>query len=376
MQAAEALEAARMVGSTSGQTFVRIALPLSRPAIVAGSALALMETLADLGACELLGIQSLTVSVYVTWATRGSVEGAAQIALAMLGVVAALLLLTYVSRSRREYASASARPLAARPLGPILGSVAAGACAVPVLVGFVAPALHLALIAAEKLMERGVSPLLLSYAWNSARFAAAASIIAVAAGFTVALCQRCLRLSAPLRIVQLGYAVPGTVLAVGLLGVLSAADAAISLLGVKDLRGALLLASAVGVIMAYLARFLAIPSSAIEAGYAKLPRALDEAAQISGAGVLSLASRIHWPLLQPVIRAAALLLFIECVKELPATLLLRPLNTETLATFLYGEASRGVYEDGAAAALAIVVLGLLPIIILSRSAARPGASGR
>lgn len=151
----------------------------------------------------------------------------------------------------------------------------------------------------------------------------------------------------------------------GLLAILSAADTLIDLLGANGLRGALLLASAVGVILAYLARFLAIPTSAIEAGYAKLPRALDEAAQLAGAGPLSLACLIHWPLLQPAIRSAALLLFIECVKELPATLLLRPLNTETLATFLYGEASRGVYEDGAVAALAIVALGLLPIMLLA-----------
>jgi iron(III) transport system permease protein len=367
MQSAEAIEAARILGSSGGRVFARIAVPLARPAIAAGSALALMETLADLGACELLGIQSLTVSVYVTWATRGSVEGAAQIALAMLAPVALLLLLTYMARPGRTYFSAPARPLAARRLGPVAGILAASACALPVLLGFVAPAIHLAQLALSRVAERGVSPMLLAYAWNSARFAVVATILAVAAGFALAFCQRYLRLNAPMRIVQTGYAVPGTVLAVGLLGMLSAADAIIDLVGIEDLRGALLLASSVGVIMAYLARFLAIPASALEAGYAKLPRALDEAAQAAGAGPAALARGIHWPLLQPAIRSAALLLVIECVKELPATLLLRPLNTETLATFLYGEASRGAYEDGAVAALAIVALGLLPIILLSRS---------
>lgn len=371
MQSAEALEAARILGSSSARVFVRIAVPLARPAIAAGAGLALMETLADLGACELLGVQSLTVSVYVTWATRGSVEGAAQIALAMLAPVAGLLLLTHRWRSRRGYLSGPSRPLAARRLGPISGTFAAVACTLPVLLGFAAPALHLALLGTARIAEHGVSPVLLSYAWNSARFAAAATVLAVAAGFTLAFCQRYLRINTPVRIVQTGYAVPGTVLAVGLLGILSAADTVIDLIGIKDLHGALLLASAIGVILAYLARFLAIPTSAVEAGYAKLPRALDEAAQVAGAGVFSVASRIHWPLLQPVLRSAALLLFVECVKELPATLLLRPLNTETLATFLYGEASRGVYEDGAVAALAMVALGLLPIILLSR----PGKPG-
>jgi iron(III) transport system permease protein len=367
MQSAEVLEAAQILGGSGSRVFFQIAVPLARPAIAAGSSLALMETLGDLGACELLGIQTLTVSVYVTWATRGSIEGAAQIALAMLVPVAALLAITYASRSGRFYASESSRPLAARRLGPFVGGLAASACAIPVLLGFVAPAAHLALLALTRVAERGVSPMLLSYAWNSARFAAAATVLAVAAGFMLAFCQRYTRIAVPVRVAQAGYAVPGTVLAVGLLGILSAADAAIDLIGVESLRGALLAVSAIGVIMAYIARFLAIPTSAVEAGYAKLPRAMDEAAQAAGAGALSVGRLIHWPLLQPAIRSAALLLFIECVKELPATLLLRPLNTETLATFLYGEASRGVYEDGAVAALSMVALGLLPIMLLSRS---------
>lgn len=367
LQSAEALEAARILGSSGGRAFFQIAVPLARPAIAAGSALALMETLGDIGACEFLGIQSLTVSLYVTWATRGSVEGAAQIALAMLVPVAGLLLLTYRSRVGRISAAATPRPLAARRLAPLAGAAAATACAIPVLLGFAAPAVHLLLLAWARVSEHGVSPLLLSYAWNSARFAAAASVLAVAAGFTLAFCQRYARINMPVRIVQTGYAVPGTVVAVGLLGILSAADAAIGFLGIENLRGALLLASPFGLLLAYLARFLAIPTSAVEAGYAKLPPALDEAARIVGANASAVARDIHWPLLRTTIGSAALLVFIECVKELPATLLLRPLNTETLATFLYGEASRGVYEDGAVAALAMIALGVLPILLLSQS---------
>lgn len=367
MQSAEVLEAGRILGSSGSRLFVQLALPLARPAIAAGSGLALMETLGDLGASELLGLQTLTVSVFVTWATRGSVEGAAQIALAMLAPVGLLLALSYASRRGRVYSTGISRPLAPRDLHPVAGIAAACACGLPVVLGFVVPASHLALLAISRAAERGISPALLSYAWNSARFAASATVIAVLAGFALAFCQRYLRANGPVRIVQMGYAVPGTVLAVGLLGILSTADAVVELIGLSSLRGALLLASAVGVVIAYLARFLAIPTSAIEAGYAKLHRGFDEAAQIAGATATSIAVAIHWPMLLPAIRIAALLLFVECVKELPATLLLRPLNTETLATFLYGEASRGVYEDGAIAALAIVALGLVPIILLSRS---------
>ncbi|MGD9616859.1 MAG: ABC transporter permease [Alphaproteobacteria bacterium] len=364
MQSAEPFEAAQIDGASYARIFAHIALPLVRPAIAAGAGLALMEALADLGASELLGVQTLTVSVYVTWVTRGSVEGAAQIALAMLVPVAGLLWLA--NRSRVAEGSASgASPPALRQLGLTSGLFAAAACAVPILLGFLAPAAHLMLLSAARIIDRGVSPMLLDYAWNSARFAAMATMIAIAAGFALALCQRYRRANGPTRLVQTGYAVPGTVLAVGLLGILSAVDAMIGLMEVESLRGALLLASAVGVVLAYLARFLAIPASALEAGYAKLSRALDEAAQSEGAGIAAIAGKIHWPLLRPVIGAAALLMFIECVKELPATLLLRPLNTETLATFLYGEASRGVYEDGAIAALVMLALGLLPLILLS-----------
>jgi iron(III) transport system permease protein len=373
MQAAEQIEAARVLGASSAQIFRCIALPLARPAIIVGAGLALMETLGDLGACELLGIPTLTVSVYVTWATRGSVEGAAQIALAMLVPVAALLWIMQRERTGGIHAAAP-RPLAPRDLGPVAGWGAAVLCALPVLLGFVAPAMHLARLAGERLVERGLSPRLWEYAWNSARLAAIATVVAIAAGFTLAFIQRYRRADGPTRVAQTGYAVPGTVLAVGLLGVLSATDALIGWSGIARLREALLLASAVGVVLAYVARFLAIPAGGIEAGYAKLPRALDEAAQTAGAGAAAVAWDIHRPLLCPAIGAAALLMFVECVKELPATLLLRPLNTETLATFLYGEAARGVYEDGAMAALAILLLGLLPIVLLSGSMRHGGAA--
>jgi iron(III) transport system permease protein len=364
MQSAEPFEAAQLDGASGARVFTRIALPLAGPAIAAGAGLALMEALADLGASELLGAQTLTVSVYVTWVTRGSVEGAAQIALAMLAPVAGLLWLANRSKVAGNF-SAGASPLVPRQLGWIAGLFAAVACALPIVLGFVAPAVHLMLLSATRIVDRGVSPMLLGYAWNSACFAVAATAIAVASGFVLALCQRYRRADWPTRIAQTGYAVPGTVLAVGLLGMLSAADAAIGLIGVEFLRGALLMASAAGLVMAYLARFLAIPASALEAAYANLPRELDEAAQSEGAGMTAAAWRIHWPLLRPAIGAAALLMFIECIKELPATLLLRPLNTETLATFLYGEASRGVYEDGAFAALIMLVLGLLPLLLFS-----------
>lgn len=372
MQSTEALEAARVIGSSGARLFFRIALPMARPAIAAGTALALMEVLGDIGASEFLGIQTLTLSVYVTWATRGSVEGAAQIALAMLIPVAILFALEHNVRRRRLRAETPSRPLLRRRLRGWRAALATLACVLPVVLGFAAPALHLVFAARTRIAEHGVPWGLAGLAWNSARFAALATVLAILAGFVLAYCQRSAKLSLPVRIVQIGYAIPGTVLAVGLLGMLAAIDATIQLLGWQILRGPLVLASAAALVIAYVARFLAVPVSALEAGYARLPMALDDAARAVGAHGASIAWRIHVPLLHPMLRVSALLLFIECMKELPATLLLRPLNTETLATFIYGEAARGTYEDGAVAALLMVALGLLPVLLLARA----GPAGR
>ena len=369
LQSAEALEAGRVIGSSGARLFFRIALPLARPAIAAGAALALMEVLGDIGASEFLGIQTLTLSVYVTWATRGAVEGAAQLALAMLIPVALLFALEHTTRHRRMRADSFSRPLQPRRLHGWRAALATLACAIPVALGFVAPVLHLLIASWARIDEHGLPGNLPLLAWNSARFAALATLLALAAGFTLAFCQRLARANLPVRIVQIGYAIPGTVLAVGLLGLLAAIDAVIQTFGLTFLRAPLLLASAGALVMAYVARFLAVPVSALEAGYARLPLVLDDAARAVGASPRSVAWHIHRPLLHPMLRASALLLFIEGMKELPATLLLRPLNTETLATSLYAEAARGTYEDGTSAALVMVLLGLIPVLLLAR--ARP-----
>jgi len=367
MQSAEALEAARVLGASGWHSFFRVALPLARPAIAAGTGLALMEALGDVGAAEFLGVQTLTLSVYVTWATRGSVEGAAQIALAMLVPVAALLALERASRRGRARTDSAARPPLPRSLSGPAAWAASLACAVPVLLGFVAPAGYLVAAAWERIATHGVPPDLGWLAWNSARFAGVAAIAVIAAGFALAFCQRMTEAHAPMRLVQVGYAVPGTVLAVGLLGLLAAVDATISMLGLAALRVPLLLASSMALVVAYMARFLAVAANAMEAAYHRLPHVLDDAARAVGARAAALAWQIHWPLLRPATAAAFLLVFIECVKELPATLLLRPLNTETLATFVYGEAARGTYEEGAVAALVMVALGMLPVALLARA---------
>ncbi|PZQ11274.1 MAG: iron ABC transporter permease [Ancylobacter novellus] len=377
MQSAAVLEVPRTLGAGPWRTFFTVALPLARPAIAVGAALALMEALNDVGAAEFLGVRTLTVSVYTTWVNRSSVEGAAQIALMMLGLVIALVALERWARRRQATMSSArqARRAAPRDPGPLGRALCVAVCAAPILVGFVAPALHLANEAAARVAAFGFPAQIVAEAANSFAFAGLATVIAVAFGFTAAyaarLCGKPAKLA--LRTAGVGYAMPGVVVAVGLLTPLAAFDNMVDgwsreLFGVST--GLLISGSGAALIYAYVVRFLAIPAGAIEAGLGKIPRSLDDTARSLGERPFGVALRIHAPLAAPAIGAAALLVFVDCMKELPATLLLRPLNFETLATHVYGEAARGSYESGAVAALAIVAVGLLPVVLIAKASGK------
>ncbi len=383
-QAAGLLEAARTLGATRAQLFRRVALPLARPAIAVGVALALLEALNDIGASEFLGVQTLTVSIYTTWVSRGDLPGAAQIALAMLLLVALLLMLEKRGRRRQRYAS-TLRP---RPMQPqtLRGGMAVLAFvlgAMPVLIGFLVPATYLGWEALQRMRVAGVSPQLLQALWNTLGIALAATVVVMAVGLVVAWAVRLAQArrggglaSACSRVTSLGYAIPGTVLAIGLLVPMGAADALFA-----ELRSAIdggraqmfLMGSVVALVLAYTLRFLAIAVGGIEAGLARVPSSLDHAASNLGETSGGMLRRVHLPLLQPALAAAALLVFVDTMKELPATLVLRPMNFETLATWLYAEAARGTYEEGAVAALLIVLSGLLPVVLLARAGAAHGA---
>jgi len=383
-QAASLLEAARSLGTSQAAVFGRVALPLARPAIAVGAALALLETLNDIGASEFLGVQTLTVSVYTTWVTRSDLAGAAQIALAMLVLVVGVIALERHGRRRQGYAN-TLRPRPMRPQrlrGPA-ALLALALVALPVLLGFVAPATYLALESWQRLADGGgVSPMLWRSTWNTLRVAALATGLTLSAGLVLAWAlrlaqaRRRARLAAlALRVGSLGYAVPGTVLAIGLLVPLAWFDdggnAVLQWFGQAPRM--LLMGSVAALVLAYTLRFLIISAGGIEAGFARVPASLDQAARALGASPGATLRRVHLPLLRPSMAAAALLVFVDAMKELPATLLLRPLNFETLATWLYADAARGAYEDGAMAALLIVLAGLVPVILLARTGARTGA---
>ncbi|MCX5495942.1 iron ABC transporter permease [Kaistia dalseonensis] len=378
MQSTTLLDAARTLGAGPGPAFLHIALPMARPAIAIGVSLALLETLNDIGASEFLGVRTLTVAIYTTWVTRSSIEGASQIALVMLAIVFALLLL---ERHARRHLNVAATPRGGRQpteraLRPLAALLAMLACFLPIMFGFVVPASYLVLSAWQRIGRDGLPGDLWLWVGNSLTVASIATVLTILLGLFLASAARMIRnpgIQPLIRLSGIGYAIPGTVLAVGLLVPLAGLDNLIAN-GVRSLTGnrigLVLIGSGMALILAYSIRFLTIATGGIESGFARISPSVDMAARILGATPQRLTRDIHVPLLSPAIAAAAMLVFVDCMKELPATLLLRPLNFETLATHVYGEAARGTYEDGAIAALAIVLVGMIPVIILARTGTR------
>lgn len=374
MQSASVLDAARTLGAARRALFFRVALPLARPAVAVGLTLALLEALNDIGAAEFLGVRTMTVSIYTTWATRSDVAGAAQIALAMLAIVLALMLLERRARRLQRYASDAQHPRLLEPV-PLRGLAAAAAltaCLIPIAVGFLAPSVYLVDAAVERIRFAGVSQAIVRETVNTVVVSVIATILTMVCGVVVAYSARLSRrrLTHGLaRAASLGYAVPGTVLALGVLPVATALDAPLdraALLFLDRSLGLLILGSGAALIYAYIVRFLALAIGGVESGLSRVSASLDDAARTLAAGPGARLWRLHLPLARPAVAAAAMLVFVDCMKELPATLLLRPLGFETLATHLYGEAVRGTYEDAALAALLIVAVGLLPVILLAR----------
>ncbi|WPG36133.1 iron ABC transporter permease [Variovorax sp. EBFNA2] len=371
-QPAHLLEAARTLGESRRGAFFRVALPLARPALAVGLSLALLETLNDIGASEFLGVNTLTVAVYTTWITRSDLAGAAQIACAMLFVVVALVWLERNGRQHQRFGSTQRmRAVQPRRLHGGAAWAATATAALPVLIGFVAPALYLVWESGKRLHQGGgISQGLVASLGNTLALAAGVTVVAVAAGLVVAWASRSQGTSLnrarwQARAATLGYAVPGTVLAIGLLTPALAFDAALA--GAMGWQGLPLMGAGIVLVVACAIRFLAMPVGGIEAGLARIPPAIEQASRLLGETTGGTLRRVHLPLLQPAIAAGALLVFVDAMKELPATLLLRPANFDTLATWLYAEAARGTYEEGAIAALAIVVAGLLPVVLLARN---------
>ena len=370
------LEVARTLGQTPLGAFRSVAVPLARPALAAGVALVLMECLNDLGAAQYLGVQTLTVSIYTTWLQRSSLAGAAQIALVALLLVGALLLGERAARggARVHHTTGRYRSIPFSDLKGWRAFLVSAACSVPVIAGFILPLSVLLAQASTYLSEA----LMIDF-WravrNSVSVAGTAAITTVAVGLALVYARR-LTANALVRFVvpiaSLGYALPGTVLALGLLLPLAALDNATDALlrssfGLSS--GLLLSGSLFVIVLAYTVRFLAISLGSLEAGFEKLSPNLDAVARTLGETAFSSLLRVHVPLLVPALVAAALLVFVDGMKELPATLLLRPFNFETLATHAYSYAALEQFERASLGALTIVLIGLVPVLLLHQAVA-------
>ena len=367
------LEAARMLGAGGRRRLFEVALPLARPALAAGVGLALMETLADYGVGSYFGLSTFSTGIYKAWIVMNDRVAAAQLASLLLLVVAVLLWFERRAQKRLRFGSkpgsASAADARLHPLHGRAAALAVGLCAFPVLMGFVLPVAWLSwLLGREAMLSEFGLPMarFAQWAWASFRLASAAAFLALGLALLLAFVLRrhhtgVLHWAA--RVLSLGYAVPGAVIAVGILLPVGLAQMHFPALPIA----AVFTGTVVGLLYAYLVRFSAVALQSVEAGYARVPLAIDETARLLGSGRLRLFWVLHLPLLKRPAAAAALLVFVDVMKELPATLVLRPFGSDTLAVVAYNLARDERLGEAALPSLAIVAVGLIPVIMLSRT---------
>ncbi|MEX1660448.1 ABC transporter permease [Thioclava sp. 15-R06ZXC-3] len=373
-QSGASYEVARALGAGPVALFWRVGLPLVRPAIAAGAAIAMMESVADYGVVAHFGVQTLTTGIFATWLEGGNAGGAAQLALLILGVVFALFALEKISRRKARYYQSArhSRPVTPVTLRGWTGWLAAGLCALPVMIGFILPvsvmAAH-ALASPEPWFGRGLGLAL----WHTLSTGGAAAVLTITMAlfmiYGVRISGRWLP-KALLPVTTLGYAAPGAVLAVGIMIPLARLDHviadAIEAISGHD-PGLLLTGSAVAIVLAYVVRFFAIAQGAVDGAFARVPPSLPMAARSLGRGAGGVLSALYLPLMRGSIGSALLLVFVDCVKELPATLLLRPFNYETLATRVQEKASLEKLGEASPAALLVSAVGLVAVLVLARA---------
>ncbi len=377
------MEAARALGLTPLQAFFQVSIPLARPAIAAGMALALMETLADYGTVAYFALPTFTTGIYRAWFSLGDRVAAAQLAACLLGFVLLLLALEQASRGHARYHNSGARQRAARqPLHGIPALLAIVGCLIPITVGFGLPALLLLQLARD--MEGPIFGMrFFTLAQNSMTLAVVAATVATLLALLVAYGARHAarhrqhlgRWAA--RLASLGYAVPGSVIAVGVLIPVTRLDHALAALWEQMFHvhpGLLLTGGIAALIYAYVARFLSVALQSLESGMGRITPSMDDAARSLGHSQWATLRVVHLPLLRGSLLTAGLMVFVDVMKELPATLVMRPFNFDTLATQTYTLAADERLAEASSAALAIVVVGLLPIIVLARQITRERAA--
>ncbi|MEN9410354.1 MAG: hypothetical protein RL216_2328 [Pseudomonadota bacterium] len=373
-QSGSSYDVARALGAGPWALFLRVGLPLARPAIATGVALALMETVADYGTVAHFGVQTLTTGVFSTWLNGNNAGGAAQIAGVVLTLILVLVALERVGRRKARFfrASRSDRPVVAKPLSGWRAGAATGLCLVPFGMGFVLP---VAVMLDHSLdnPEVWIAPGLIEALGNTLFVGGVAAVLTVGAALFLVYAVRMAgrgvaRVVLPLT--TLGYAAPGAVLAVGLLIPLAAldnrvADAVLAVTGHDP--GLIMTGTAGAVILAYAVRFFGIAQGAVDAAFGRISPSLPMAARSLGRSAGGALGAVYMPLMRGSVATALLVVFVDCVKELPATLLLRPFNFNTLATRVYELASLERLGEAAPAALVVMAVGLSAVVLLARA---------
>ncbi|MEW5727576.1 MAG: iron ABC transporter permease [Pseudomonadota bacterium] len=365
------LEASRTLGRGPWRGFLRVALPLARPAIAAGAALALMETLNDFGTVHYFAVDTFTTGIYRTWLGMGQPAVAAQLGALLMVFILGLVVVERASRGSRKYHHTTGRyrqlpRYRLRRGGRLAAQVF---CFLPVLLGFLLPAGMLAAWAVETGAEAVFAADFLSILGNSFLLASVAAVLAVAVALVLAYAQR-LHPTRParaaVRLASLGYAVPGSVIAVGTM---------LPLAQLGQAMGVMLIGSVAALVYAYLVRFLAVSFGSVESSLGKVTASMEAASRTLGQGAWGTLRRVHAPIIRGSLLSAGLLVFVDVMKELPATLIMRPFNFDTLAVRTFSLAGDERLAEAAAPALAIVLVGLVPVILLSRAIARsrPGS---
>jgi len=364
-------EVSRTLGYSGKRAFLILHLPMARPAIVTGLTLALMETLADYGTVQYFGVSTFTTGIFRTFYGFGDTAAAAQLAAVLLGFVILLIFIERYSRQQARYHNMKGKPVSFVRLKGLRVSLAIAICALPILMGFIIPAGQLLY---WSLTESAIESNFLTLAWNSFYLALLAAIIAVVLALLLAYAKRIYNrkrsITVAVSLSGLGYALPGTVIAIGVIIPLAWFDNRLIYFFETyfDINiGLLLSGTLVALLFAYTVRFLAVSLGAIENGLEQIKPSLDNAGRLMGYKPWQVLKKIHLPLLKGSILTALLIVFVDVLKELPATLILRPFNFDTLAIKAYELASDERLIDAAPASLFIVLVGLIPVILLSRS---------
>ena len=369
-RAVHLMEAARLLGAPLSRRIRRVALPLARPAVAAGVALALMETLADFGVSSYFGIQTFTAGIYKAWLSMDNRMAAAQLATVLLIFVAVLLRIEHSAQRRMRFSAGRGARAGAADAAPVQlrggrAALAWAICAAPIALGFVLPVLFMLrplVLGWDNLLWDQFVNWTLNSLWLAGLSAVLATALAMGLAFAVRRKPDALTRGA-VQLASLGYAVPGAVIVVGLLLPVGWLQAAAPQTG----AGYWITATVLGVVWAYLVRFSAVALQSIQSGYSRIPASFDDSARMLGTTGAGLLARVHWPLLKRSVAVAGLLVFVDVMKELPATLVLRPFNSDTLAVVTYQLARDERLGEAALPALVLVLVGLLPVALLSRT---------